>query len=236
MTPARLTPTVYNVLLALTIVLIPFQDTILRATPLRQMGASFAVVPLLLLVSLDVLSWVGGSQKRIDLRWAIAVLYCAFITGLYLLLFGANWFGVNLVLKALNMTIMSVLAAYVVFRPRWAAFPYLRPAVAIAFVITVVGVLMNDLNLLGTRKLVANSIFHMTHNDDTRWHGLASEVSMLSVCLGSFGLLYASLVESAVVRWTVLITTVAMLSCSGSKGGVLTLAGAGFLLCIVARH
>jgi hypothetical protein len=220
----------------MTIVLIPFQDTILRATPLRQMGASFAVVPLMLLMILDALSWLAANRKRADLRWAAVGLYCAFITAVYLLLFGADWFGVNLVLKGLNIAIMSTLAVWVVFRPRWATFPYLRPAVAAAFAITVMGVLMNDLDLLGTRKLVANSIFHLTPNDDIRWHGLTSEVSMLSVCLGSLGLLYASFIESTAVRWTVLTTTVGMLACAGSKGGVLTLAVAGVLLCLLARR
>lgn len=213
-----------HALMAAFLVLLPFQDTILRATPLRMLGQSFAVIPLFALVGLDLAAWLAAGQKRISLAIAAALLYGAFITGFYLALWGTSWWGVSLIEKAFNLSVVTCLALYVVFGLPWARFPYLRLSIYAALAIAVCGVLINDLNLLGLRPLVANPIFHYTRNPDERWHGLCPEASVLSLCIGSLGLLSAALAPSKLGRVCFLVGTALLLALSGSKGAVLTLA------------
>ena len=224
-----------HALMAAFVVLLPFQDTILRATPLRMLGQSFAVIPLFGLVGLDLAVWLASGKKRVNLAVAAALLYGAFITGLYLALWGTSWWGVSLVEKTFNLSVVTCLALYVVFGLPWDRFPYLRLSVYTALTIAVCGVFLNDLNLLGLRPFVANPVFHYTPNPDERWHGLCPEASVLSLCIGSFGLLSAALAPSKLGRIGFLGGTALLLALSGSKGAVLTLAVAVAASGVLAR-
>jgi hypothetical protein len=216
-------------LLCLFILLMPFQDTFLRGTPLRLLGSSFAILPLLILVVLDVVEWLLSSRRNVNLIAAGTASWSVLLTLTYLAMTGPVWNGASLPLKAVNIGIMIALAAWVVFRQDWLSFRYLRPSVHGAFAIVILGVLVNDVNLAGLKPLTANPVLHYLQNPDSRWHGLSPEASMLSMSLGSLGLLSAALAQSSVRRGLCIAITAGMLAASGSKGGALTLAlAAGF--------
>jgi hypothetical protein len=202
----------------------PFQDTFLRGTPLRLLGSSFAIIPLLILVVLDAVEWLVSSRRNVNLVVAGSVAWSVLLTLTYLAIAGPVWNGASLPLKAINISIMIALAGWVVFRQDWLSFRYLRLSVHGAFAIVILGVLVNDLNVAGLKPLTANSVLHYLQNPDSRWHGLSPEASMLSMSLGSLGLLSAALAQSSVQRGLCIAITAGMLAASGSKGGALTLA------------
>ena len=219
--------TLREALLCLFILLLPFQDTFLRGTPLRLLGSSFAVIPLLILIALDVVEWLLSSRRNVNLIVAGSVAWSVLLTLTYLATMGRVWNGASLPLKAVNIGIMIALAGWVVFRQDWLSFRYLRLSVHGAFAVVILGVLINDLNVAGLQPLTNNAVLHYLQNPDSRWHGLSPEASMLSMSLGSLGLLSAALAQSSASRGLCIAITAGMLAASGSKGGALTLALAG---------
>ena len=227
--------TIREALLCLFILLMPFQDTFLRGTSLRLLGSSFAIIPLLILVVLDVVEWLQSPRKSVNLIAAGSVAWSVLLTITYLAMTGPAWNGASLPLKAINTSIMLALAGWVVFRQDWLSFRYLRPSVYGAFAIVILGVLINDLNVAGLRPLTANSVLHYLRNPDSRWHGLSPEASMLSMSVGSLGLLSAALARSWMQRGLCLAITAGILAASGSKGGALTLALAAAFAGLLGR-
>jgi hypothetical protein len=220
----------HEFLLYLMVILTPFQDTFLRE-PLRQLGASFAVLPLLALVAIDCVNWLASEERRVNLKWVAIGLYALLLNALALTLSGTEWNGVNLLLKVPNVFFLTALALYVVFRPKWIELDHLGAAVKIAFGIAVVGVLLGDLNLLGLRGVVDNPILHRTINPDTRWRGLTSEASTLSLSLGSLGLLSAAL-SRGIARALFLTATVFLLCAGASKGAIPAMLAVGIGLIV----
>jgi hypothetical protein len=221
-------------LLYTAIVLTPFQDTILRV-PLRHLGTSFAIVPILLLVLLDLAVWLARPDRRVSVKWLCAGCYGTLLTLIYLLLFGTNWNGTNLLLKSCTLFIMTGLALYVMYRPDWGHMRYLALAVRIAFAIAIVGVLFGDLNLLGLRDVVNNPIFHQTANLDERWRGFTAEASTLALSMGSLGFLAAALSKSRIAKTLLVVLTMLLLAFGASKGAILTVALVGISVVLLSK-
>jgi len=213
-----------SILIAAIVAATPFQDTILVATPLRQMGRSFAILPLLLLLLLDLAAWLALRPKVLNLKFVAAICYICLLTTAYLGVFGVAWNDVSLPLKAANMIIVSAIAVYAVAGVDWTASPYLPAAVKTAFVVTVAGILLCDLDFLGLGSVANSAVFHQTTNPDLRWRGFNSEASALSLTLATLGILSAAL---SVRRWAQVAffaITGFLLAAGGSKGGILSLA------------
>lgn len=216
------------------VILTPFQDTALRSV-LRHMGTSFASLPVLALVLIDCALWLASPSRTLNRRWLLAAGYVLLLNVVTLLLFGIEWNGVNLIAKVCTLSLMTAVALYVVFRHDWLKLPHLGTAVKIAFAIAVAGVLIGDLNLFGLKSLVNNPLLHQTDNPDTRWRGLTSEASTLSINLGSLGLLSAALTASAAAKVLILALTVLMLALGASKGAVLALGAVGTLVVLLSK-
>lgn len=216
------------------ILLTPFQDTILRLA-LRHMGSSFAALPLLLLVVIDVALWLRSPAKRLNRKWLLLTGYVLGANIIALLVFGLEWNGVNLILKTATLALMTALALYATFRPDWLKLPHLGRAVRIAFLIAVAGVLIGDLNLFGLKGLVGNPVFHQTENNDTRWRGLTPEASTLSINAGSLGLLGAALTVSVPGKVALVVATILLLALGASKGAVLVLGFVGGMVVLLSK-
>lgn len=206
------------------LLLVPFQDTGLSATPLGHLGTSFSVLPLLGILALDIGGWLADSDRRLHLGWCLFGFYGAFVTFGYIAAFGTTWGSIYLPVKAVNLTIEAILAVYVVFGIDWSRTRWLHAGVKGAFAICILGVLCFDLNLVGLRALFDNRFFHFAANPDTRWHGFSPEVSILSASLGALGLLSAALARHNSSRIIYLAVSAAALALCGSKGGFVTLA------------
>lgn len=221
-------------LLYAALLLTPFQDTILRV-PLRHLGTSFAAVPILLAVVLDLGLWLANPTKHLRLRWLAAAAYAVLLNAVCLALWGVEWNGTDLVAKTVNLAIMTAIALYVIFRPDWLRLPRLATAVHAAYAIAIAGVLLSDLNLAGLQPLVNNPVFHQTENLDTRWRGFTMEASTLALNLGSLGFLSAALARSRASKIGFIALTVLLLALGASKGAILTMTIVGVLVVLLSR-
>ncbi len=213
--------------LALLVVLLsPFQDSGLMGTPLRYMGASFAIVPLLALCGLRLLRWSLSRDSKLRTGWLMAVLWVAAVNLWALLRHGPEWNGASLVAKTFNLGLMLALAAYAAFGIPWARFRWLPGAALAAYLISLAGVAVHDWNLGGLRPLLDNRLFHYGANPDTRWHGLAAEASVLSFTVGAQALLCMALLRSVPLRAALLAGAAVVLALCGSKGGLAVFAAA----------
>lgn len=213
-------------LVLLFVLLAPFQDSGLAGTPLRVLGSSFAILPLMILCCLRLLR--RGLDGNLQLRpaWLAGGLWVLVVNLLALLRHGADWNGASLPEKTLNLLVQLALVVYVVRGIPWAHFRWLPGAMLGSFLITLAGIALYDLNLGGLRPLFESPVFHFRANPDTRWHGFSSEASVLSFTVGAQGLLCAALWESTRARIAILATTVLALTFCGSKGGLAVLLAA----------
>jgi len=202
-------------------VLIPFQDSILQATPLRFAGSSLSVVPLTILALIYFSEWLLRGVYDIDRRALIGSLYVVLVTLLNFVVFGIQSQGVNLIVKAINVGVLLILFLMPIFSVDYSDVDTVRWGVLCAFFVSVVAVLLGDFGLLP--QLIQNPVFHNTPIDDLRPRGLAKESSMLSLQIVTLGLLAMHISTSKVGRMVIGVITALLIIYSGSKGGILTI-------------
>jgi hypothetical protein len=173
-----------QLLLFLFICLMPFQDTILQATPLQRLGSSFSILPLLALAFLSATDRILTANIRVNRLVLCGSLYVFAVCLFGLLRFGLRSQDTNLAVESLKLCLETGLVLFVIFGLDYSDQRILSPAVKIAFWIAVFGVAAYDLNFLGLRVVAANPVFHQTIPEgfiDGRWRGLTKEPSVLAL-------------------------------------------------------
>lgn len=206
----------------LLLALLPFQDTALQSTPLRTLGASLSVWPVLALFGLMLVRRLLELDLRVPrpLLWGAA--YAASLCAVYLVLFGATYHNSSLIAKSLNLSILFGLYLFAMFGTTLEPDRFFRIGATLGFLFTILAVLLGP-------ALDGNHLLHATLNADSRARGFCTESSTFSVQVVISGLLAAYATRSRLGKGAVLILTLVMLIMSGSKGGLISL-----LLCAAA--
>ena len=163
-----------QLLLFLFICLMPFQDTILQATPLQRLGSSFSVLPLLALAFLSTADRVLTANLRVNRLVLYGSSYVFAVCLFGLLRFGFTSQDTNLVVESLKLCLETGLVFFVIFGLDYSDQRILSMAVQTAFWIAVFGVAAYDLNFLGLRVVMAPvrcSIRPFPRFVDGRWRG-----------------------------------------------------------------
>lgn len=217
------------------ICLVPFQDTILQSTPLLGLGISFAVIPLLLLVGYDLYMLPFRATATFPRRYLYIIFYALVVNVFGLAYFGSQAGSANTLLEGFKLSLDTFFALYVVFGIDYSNHRNISKAVKFAFFITLIGIAINDLNLLGTRWILDNGVFHHTANLDQRWRGTTRESFWLGTLVMSFGLLsayYSKTKAAKTIYWAI---TIAATVLGASKGGFLCLFIVLFVILVVRR-
>lgn len=213
-------------LLFIFICLMPFQDTILQATPLQRLGSTFAVLPLILLVFLDVAERLLKFDFRFRRFLVLIACYAGIVTLWGILQYGSGFGSAALLWQAIKLSVDSALALYVIFGVDYSDSFLVRRAVKIALLITLIGILACDFNFLGLGVIGNSGFLHQTpHLDpyDHRWRGLTKEPSVLAPLLMGMSLLsahYARTPWGVRIYW---ILGLALTAIGASKGGVVSM-------------
>jgi hypothetical protein len=215
-----------QLLLFLFICLMPFQDTILQATPLQRLGSSFSILPLLALAFLSTADRVLTANLRVNRLVLYGSSYVFAVCLFGLLRFGFISQDTNLVVESLKLCLETGLVLFVIFGLDYSDQRILSMAVQIAFWIAVFGVAAYDLNFLGLRVVAASPVLHQTVPEgftDGRWRGLTKEPSVLAPLLMGIGLLSSHFSKSKAMKAAYWAVTLAVTALSGSKGGILSM-------------
>jgi hypothetical protein len=223
--------------LFLFIALVPIQDFFLRGTPLRNLGGSPSVFPLLGLVALAFARWLASGDLRVNRVFLLCLVY-VFATTIYgFFFFGLRSHGESLFWKSTTAFVVLSLGICAVTIVDYRFTSTVRAGVYAAFCLLVVGYCFGNANPFGLPPWVENPLLHATPISDLgRPRGLTPEPSEFSITVITLGLLTTYVTESKVGKGVLLGVTVALLIASGSKGGILTLFLCLILLCIVKWH
>jgi hypothetical protein len=210
-----------NVCLSLFIVLTPIQDFVLQSTPLRSLGISPAIFPLIALAALQLNRWLVAMQWTVSWRSSICAFYVLATSVYGVVIFGTTSHGENLLWKG-TTSLISLLAIIFAAQLDYEA-PIVRKALYVAFALICLGFFFGNSNPLRLPEFGENSVLHYTPLEDERPRGLASEPSQFSATATIIGLLAAHVTQSR--RWKVVLfsATAFLLFASGSKGAILTL-------------
>lgn len=213
--------TARQVLLFLFIGLLPFQDTILQATPLKSLGSSFSIVPLFCLIALEIIERTAKGYFRIPRIYLWMGAYTAIINIFGLAYFGSYALGVNLTVQGLKLALDAGLVFFVIFGIDYSDESNIRRAVRIAFAITILGIVINDLHIPGLDVLTNNPVLHQTSQDDTRWRGMSKESGVLAPLIMGLGLLSAHYSRTPFAKGAYWLLSLILMFAGGSKGGFL---------------
>lgn len=223
--------------LFLFIALAPIQDFFLRATPMRSLGGSPALFPLLGLAAFAFGRWLASGHLRVNRLFLICLVY-VFATTVYgFLFFGLTSHGESLFWKTTTASVVLGLGIFAATNIDYRLTPTVRAGIYAAFFLMVVGFCFGNGNPFGLPNWVENPIFHSIPVPDVvRPRGLNTEPSTFSLSVMVFGLLSAHVAGSKVAKGILLGVTVALLIASGSKGGILTLFLCLVIFCIMKWH
>ncbi len=222
-----------QLLLFLFICLMPFQDTILQATPLQRLGSSLSILPLLGLAFLSAADRILAADLRVKRLVLYGASYVAVVCLFGLLRFGFTSQGTNLILESIKLAFETSLVLFVIFGLDYSNFRLLSAAVQIAFWIAVFSAAAYDRDFLGLHGVMASPIFHQTVPEgfgDNRWRGLTKEPSVFVPLIMGMGLLAAHFAQTKMgkaIYWSITLGVTAL---SGSKGGILSLVFLLFVL------
>jgi hypothetical protein len=209
-------------LMALWITLIPFQDTGFQNLPIGFLGTSPSFIPLSLLIFIHFLERVLGEQSlKVNKTVLFIVGYVLTVSATYLMISGLQSHGTNLALKTLNLSVLTLLFVYPAFFINYRDFSRIGLYVKIAFVLTVLGVVLND--LFPVDFVTKAGVIHAKELTNWRPCGFTGEASYLSAMTISLGLLSAHFSRKTVTRVIVLALTVLITFYSSSKGGWVSL-------------
>ena len=204
------------------IVLIPFQDTGLQLLPIGFLGTSPSFIPLSLLILVHLVEWLFSNRPLKVSRIALYIVgYVLIISLAYLLISGFESHGRNLLVKTINLSVLTFLCLYPVFFINYHKVPRLGCYVRIAFLIAVIGVLLNDLGALSFVR--EGGIFHAREILSQRPCGFSGESSYLGVIVVSLGLLAAHFSRIRIEKVVIVTLTILLAIYSTSKGTVISL-------------
>ena len=224
-----------QVLIFIFICLVPFQDTALQSTLLLGLGVSFAIIPLLILAAVDLCLLPFNACKKININHIYAILYILAVNCFGIAYFGLHAGSANTALEGIKLSVDTLLALYVIFGIDYSNQRNIGLAIHCAFFITLAGIAINDLNLLGLKPVLDNGVFHYTANTDLRWRGTTRESFWLGTLLVSLGLLSAHYSKSKLSKSFFWALTVLLTVLGASKGGFLCIFIVLFVILTVKR-
>lgn len=208
--------TVEKIAVFLLVALLPFQDTFLQKTPMRNVGASLSVFPLVVLLLVKVLARVGRLDFRVGRVGLRCTIYALVLTSVYLVMFGVTMQETSLILKSMNMFAIVGLFGFGAMATKGAERKWLAAGAAVGFAFTLLA------SVLGG-ALDGNSLLHATVNLDSRPRGFCTESSTFSVQVVISGLLATYMARRKLSKGLLLGATMGLLMLSGSKGGLISL-------------
>ncbi|MHB1938877.1 MAG: hypothetical protein ACYCOR_20190 [Acidobacteriaceae bacterium] len=153
------------------------------------------------------------------------VAYAAITSIFGLFYFGSYALGVNLIVQGLKLALDTGLVLFVIFGIDYSNESNIRRAVKIAFAITVLGIILNDLHIPGLDVLTNNPVLHQTPQDDPRWRGMSKESGVLAPLIMGLGLLSAHYSQTAFAKGVYWTLSLSLMFAGGSKGGFLCMLG-----------
>jgi hypothetical protein len=236
-TPMPQTDQLMRIGLFFLIALSPIQDLFLQATPLKGLGASASLIPMLAMVSLVFARWLAQGAFHVRRVVLICVAYALGISVYGFLYFGVNSQNENLFLKSLTTLITLGLFLAAIFVPEYEFRGTVRTACYVAFAILILGILFSRPTPFGLPELFDNPILHNTPATEfPRPRGLSTEPSTFSVTVIAICLLSAHLSRKGSSKLFFLIASLGLLVASGSKGGILVLLLCLFILALTKWH
>lgn len=218
------------------VALTPFQDTILGTSPLGFVGANLSSLPILLCAVIGMIRWFREERYNVSASAVAWTAYAAVLSIVYVAIWGPESHGFSVVYKTLSMGLTCFLCAYSIFYVDVAPTDGLRRSVHLAFALMIVGVLVCDLGVAGTRSFANSALFHITADQGGgRWRSFSAEPSMFSATVISLGLVGAHLSKTRVSRWAMLLATLALLIVSQSKGALVVIALSGLIILFMNR-
>ena len=209
------------VLMVLWILLIPFQNSGLRETPLGVLGASPAFIPLMALIFISGIEWcLNWKELKVNRNVLFIIAYVVIINIVYLVLNGPVSHGTSLLTKTVNLSVLTFLSLFPVFFIRYDQ-PTLGLVIQISFCIAVLGVVLCDIMKLNF--LTTNPLIYYRESINMRPQGFCRESSQLSAMLIAMGLLSAYFSKTVWAKAAFLALTVSLVLFSASKGGFLSL-------------
>ncbi|MCC5464130.1 hypothetical protein [Pelosinus baikalensis] len=204
------------------ILLVPFQDTSLQQY-FGFLGASPSFFPISVLIFLSIIEGLINYRnikiKKVNL---VIFLYVVLISSFYLIIFGTESHGENLIIKAFKIAILTVLFLYPIFYINY-DHKWVRISIKIAFLISVIGVILND-------YIDTSLMFHYHENLNMRPRGFSLESSWLSSVIVTLGLLVSSYSKSKIRKIIYIFIMLSGLAYSASKGGIIAMLLAGFCI------
>ncbi len=223
-------------LLYLSIVFMPFQDTILGKTPLGFFGSNVSSLPLAAYALIGALRWVYEGKSAVSRTALIWAVYALALSLIYVVAWGPVSHGTSVLYKTFSMGIVFFLWAYTIFGIDYMPTKGLRWSTNIAFLIVILGVLACDIHVPGLASLGASSLVHITPEIESgRWRSFSTEPSMFSATAISLGIAAAYLSQRRVTKSFLLVATLILLLASQSKGGLLVLAISAFLISLLNK-
>ena len=212
----------YNGLLWMVIILSPFQNTSLQNTPLNMAGASPSFIPLMALLILAGAHGLLRNPFVIERSTLILALYVGVVCAASLV--WINHGEITVSLRSLRgYPLLTALILFTVFRIRYRIGRGVRIAIYLAFCLTILGIVCEQ--MLGAKAI---PLLQVSRSLDGRPSGFSTEASTLSVQIVASGMLAAHFLERRWLKWSVIAATCALLVFGGSKGGLISL-----LLCVI---
>ena len=206
-------------LMMLFIVLIPFQDSPLQATPLGFLGASPAFIPLSALMFVSMLQWrMNWRRIRLNRGALLIACYAIIINAAYLLPNELHSHGTSIAAKAFNLSVLTALFLFPIFFVDYDAYPC-GGWIKAAFFICAAGMILGD--ILHVEMIANNPILHCNPNLNLRPRGFCMESSMLSAMLITTGFLSAHFSRSAIEKGFYVLAAGVLVLLAGSKGGMI---------------
>lgn len=208
--------TLENAATFLLLALLPVQDTVFQKSPLRTVGASLSVWPLMLLIALNLGRRLMKLDFSMPLKGLLVLLYVLALTLVYLLLWGTSFQDTSLVIKSLNLLLIVGLYLFTLFGVPYHSHRWLWMGAMAGFGLSLLGFFLGPI-------LDSNSLLHATANLDARPRGFCTESSTFSVQVVISGLLAIFYLRHSWSKLLLFVGTIGLLIVSGSKGGLLTL-------------
>jgi len=218
------------------IALCPIQDFFLQGTPMRSLGASPSLFPLLAMVLLTFGQWLMAGDLKVDRVFLLCLMYVSLTTVYGFLFFGFTSHQESLIWKSMASLISLALLMFAVNNIDYRMNSFVRAGIYAAFGLVILGFCFGKENPFGLPSLLDTSWLHYTSLSESRPRGLSSEPSEFSISAIVFGLLSVHLARSQAAKGLLFALTLGLLVASGSKGGILTLFLCALILGLMKWH
>ncbi len=203
------------------VILLPFQDLGLEATPLGVLGSTATLIPIVFHMVWTFMSR-GSDSFRIN-RWMILLLaYFLLLNLANLAYWGTTSLGQSNLYKFVSLSGLYLFFLYPIFFMNFESIN-LDKAISCALAIELFGIIAGD--ILHIPQFGPGSFFHFTTNLHDRFISFAPEPSIAGNTIACLTLAYMQFARSRTMRWLVLASAMIALAFVGSKGTMLCLAG-----------